>query len=46
MSYTALYRKFRPTSFEDVQHCRIRSKRTVSGMHIYSAELAEQERQR
>lgn len=50
MSYTALYRKFRPSTFEDVKGqdhivttLKIRSARTASVMRTCSAEPAEQE---
>ncbi len=53
MSYTALYRKFRPHEFEDVKGqdhivttLRIRSRQTVSDMHICSAEPEEPVRRR
>ena len=54
MSYTALYRKFRPTTFEDVrgQEHIITTlqnpdfRRTGSGMRICFAEPEEQERLR
>ena len=53
MSYTALYRKFRPAEFGDVkgqdhilQHYRIRSRQTVSDMHIFSAVQEVREKQR
>ena len=53
MSYTALYRKFRPSEFEDVkgqdhmlQRFRTRLRRTGSDMRICFAEREEPERQR
>ena len=53
MSYTALYRKFRPATFEDVKgqdHIVTTLKnqigRTGPVMHIFSAEPGEPVRQR
>lgn len=53
MSYTALYRKFRPDEFEDVKgqdaivrSLRTRSMQTVSDMHICSAGQEEPVRRR